>query len=469
MNGKLNSVYENSKKIEFLNSLIKEKTEEAAQLSEKVADYRKKNGKALKNEYDILIYQTNMRISNLNKSISECKGEIRRMKIESGNILRIFYAEATTIEQKAEAETAMRRLYGNKAILTGISENPSENKKVGFVYTDERKNKGKIRKLVKAGIKSDSGKIIANPEVEVYEYVGDDNTVVDLNSPEAMEILERSSGNSTLKIGEDVEKVKRQNLFWERFTACFKDKYKIVTITLFLAFFSAIVFWASAAGYAATFTNGGKTALFASFFIVFATVFSLITLKGAEKGGIWDILPTASFLAGAVALIARIAFKNVGFGLVMPIEFILYGITFFCLRVKLGQGGDEKNGIKDAFSFLAGIVAALWITSLYNEEKILSENVASGGLVWASVVVGLAVVWLTSIGVLEFTKRERRLPIDGVVFLISTIFALAMTGLGQTDLVVKILFFVLFGLDMIAFGLKNLLPRRKERGKTLDK
>ncbi|MBR1867829.1 MAG: hypothetical protein IJ800_04545 [Clostridia bacterium] len=463
MNGNLDGVYENSKKIEFLNSLIKEKTEEIALLNEKIADYRKKNGKALKTEYDLLIYQTNMQISNLSKSISECKREIRRMKIESGDFLRAFYAEATTIEKKAEAETAMKRLYGNRAILTGISENQAENKKVGFVYTDERKNKGKIRRLVKAGIKSDSGKLIAMPEVEVYEYVGDDDPVIDLDSPEAIEILESSAEKPRPIIGEAVEKEVKEHPCLDRLVACFDNKIKIFAVSLLFAFFTALAFWASAAGYARGFTENGNTALFSSAFILFATAFSIVALKDGKFGGIWDISPIFSVLVGIILFVCYFAFGYGGFGIVAPIEFTAYGIAFYYFRVRFGKEGNGKRGADLAFGVISGMTFALFCAKVYNYEyhTAISRSSVYGGSVWAIFLIIFTVVWLASLSVIGFAIKGDPDGLNGRVLLISASFSLILVGAAEIETLAKILFCVFFGLNLIAFAMKNLLPRRK--------
>ena len=172
----LEEVKQKKERMDFLSSLIAEKTSEANALSKEVAVYRKKNGQALKADTDIKIYELNARIAADKKFIEKCKQERKTLRAECGEILRGDYIAERDFRKKVEIEELFSEVYENKAHL--YTETDDGYKAVFEVYTKQKKLSGNVASVLKAGIRADTGRIIALPEVEVYKYSAENDGAI---------------------------------------------------------------------------------------------------------------------------------------------------------------------------------------------------------------------------------------------------------------------------------------------------
>ncbi|MBO4323267.1 MAG: hypothetical protein J5836_01250 [Clostridia bacterium] len=155
------------KKIEFLNSVVKEKTERLSKIEKDLALSRKKNGKTA--ELDIYIYQANMKIAAVKKEISVCKKEIKALKEKIAEELVVLYAENGAYKDKVNIRELFSKVYEGKAHI--VDEYDCKEAVALFgVATKDKKSDGKPALLIKAGINTSMGKVVKKPEIAVYEY-----------------------------------------------------------------------------------------------------------------------------------------------------------------------------------------------------------------------------------------------------------------------------------------------------------
>ena len=68
------------KRKDFLDDIIREKTVEESNITQEGAVLRKKNGRQTGTDYDLRIYQLNMKKASISKLITKCKVEIKNLK-----------------------------------------------------------------------------------------------------------------------------------------------------------------------------------------------------------------------------------------------------------------------------------------------------------------------------------------------------------------------------------------------------
>ena len=154
------------KKIEFLNAVIKEKTETVKNLKRELAVKRKKNGVGA--EQDLYIYQANAKISAEEKGIESCKKELKILKEKIGEELTAKYAEELGYKERVKLREEFNKIYEGKAEIVG-----EEEKEVTALFGVATKDKSKrdtLALMIKAGVKTSTGRLIKKPQVAVYEY-----------------------------------------------------------------------------------------------------------------------------------------------------------------------------------------------------------------------------------------------------------------------------------------------------------
>lgn len=67
-------------RIRLYNTLINEKTQEISETNRETALYRKRNGRAVKSETDLKIYQCNMKKALLEKAAASYKAERKKLR-----------------------------------------------------------------------------------------------------------------------------------------------------------------------------------------------------------------------------------------------------------------------------------------------------------------------------------------------------------------------------------------------------
>ena len=188
----LGEIEKNEKKVEFLNSVIKEKTEKISALEEELSRLRKKNGKGF--DADIYIYQTNMKILAEKKAISACKSSVKQLREESGEILRTLYAEEKGYRERQDKKKRFFAISGGKAELVDDTEEGEVVALFG-VATKDRRLSGRSAILIKAGIRTTRGKLLKKAEVGGSEF--------DKKKTDGATIEENYPKEVTLKIGEE--------------------------------------------------------------------------------------------------------------------------------------------------------------------------------------------------------------------------------------------------------------------------
>ncbi len=168
----LDKVKEKQAKMQFFSTLIKDKTGEINALNKEIASLRKKNGQALKADIDIRIYEINAKLSADKRFIEKCKEKRKKLREESGEILREAFISERDFRKKVEIEELFAEIYEKKARL--FIDTDEGYKAVFEVSTDKKKLHGKVAEVLKAGIKTDTGRIVCLPEVEVYKFSPED-------------------------------------------------------------------------------------------------------------------------------------------------------------------------------------------------------------------------------------------------------------------------------------------------------
>ncbi|MBO4262807.1 MAG: hypothetical protein J5903_03370 [Clostridia bacterium] len=156
-----NGVYEKIKKIEFLKTLISEKEAAIAELQAENAAWRKKNGRILKSDVDLRIFDRNKKIASEKEFIAESKKTVKTLKEEAAEELTLVYPT-----EKEAATSALKSIYGDRMFFT------DENEEKRDVVSDTHSGDGFSVRLVRAGLKTSGGKIIRVPQIEIYSSEG---------------------------------------------------------------------------------------------------------------------------------------------------------------------------------------------------------------------------------------------------------------------------------------------------------
>ena len=132
------------KRKDFLDDIIREKTVEESNITQEVAVLRKKNGRQTGTDYDLRIYQLNMKKASISKLITKCKVEIKNLKQEILDILVECYAKADLPENRQKVKSALNHAFGGKMELLTADDVGGiwgDCEIVGAVTTQDKKRK----------------------------------------------------------------------------------------------------------------------------------------------------------------------------------------------------------------------------------------------------------------------------------------------------------------------------------------
>lgn len=372
---KLVEVYTKIKRMDFLSALIREKNEGIASLTAEAAELRKKNGRAYKSDIDLLIYQINMKISSQQKSVAACKEEIRSLRSESGELLREIYPEAETEEDRKLVVGAMNKVYLGKASLTNAEDEGGVFGNcdiVAAVTTQDRQKRNCVSSLVRAGIRTDMGKTLAAPEIEVYDY-----------DPKAEEGVRRAETNEFRQV-----LARRSGREPSRAAKYFADVFKHVVGSVALVFVVAAFLAVALIGAGGGFTSGERAdKLFFEHSLItcgFALLMSLVTVRSAKRGGPADFVPMAFTAFGIILFICKFAYPSGGFGLLPAVFMTVYGLIALLLRIFV----TPKETNNDEVSILSGGFLGGTLAYFFRAVYLTVRSVESGRT-WGYITLGV--------------------------------------------------------------------------------
>ena len=337
---------EKRKRILFLESMIRERNEEISSLEAEVASLRKKNGRAVKAEVDILIYQINKKIDALEKSVEECKEEIKRNKGEIADLLSLCYAQAENERETEKVEELMNDTFGGKLRLVSCREAGGIFGKctvVSAVTTNSKKNRLKISRMLKAGTVTDAGKYVTQPEIEVYDYV--------------RKGLPGVRREETDEFKKKLEK-KRHGEGYYYLEELFSDGKGVLFALLAAALLVAASYAARYVGFDGT--HDGVLLPCASAVACFILPFSV--LFSAKRGGKADLFALFAVVCGIGLFALRFVFPRPEYSpgriasrFILPAGLFLAGVSFGFCRFRTRKVYRPKDG--DGISYLSAAVA----------------------------------------------------------------------------------------------------------------
>lgn len=323
------------KRKDFLDDIIREKTVEESNITQEVAVLRKKNGRQTGTDYDLRIYQLNMKKASISKLITKCKVEIKNLKQEILDILVECYAKADLPENRQKVKSALNHAFGGKMELLTAEDVGGiwgDCEIVGAVTTQDKKRKNTIAKTVKAGARNFNGRLVKKPQIVVYDY--------DKKKPSGEYRAENDSFKAQLKKNKTPASIRY-------FGETYANKNTVY------AFLIALLY----AGFAVTagifgFVEGITSSAHLRYGLIIPVLlgtFTLLTLKSGKRGGICDFVPLTAIFIGCVGLTTSLIwFTNLIRGLVFPVGLIGYGIVAIILRGTKGatkEGEEEKIGV----------------------------------------------------------------------------------------------------------------------------
>lgn len=370
---------EKRKRILFLESMIRDRNEEISSLQGEVASLRKKNGRAVKAEVDILIYQINKKIDALEKSVEECKEEIKKTKGEIADLLSLCYVATEKEDEKEKIESLMNETFGGKARLVSYAEAGGifgKCKIVSAVTTTSKKNRLRISRMVKAGVVTDAGKYLSFPEIEVYDYTKKGLPGVRrAETDDFKKKLEKSRHGEKYYYAEEMFAAKR-NFF-----------LALVAAVLFVAlsFAAGSVFPGSLFGKRFAVLSSISVAVFA------AGLFSC--LYSAKRGCFADHLAAFALPAGiGGAVLAFVVFRLPVLAII-PLGGAAVGLAFTFLRyaVRKRYSPCDNEAVVCVSALASGMLFAEFLL-LLRESALSAGNSDHSGLIFCT-----ACVWISAI------------------------------------------------------------------------
>lgn len=370
---------EKRKRILFLESMIRDRNEEISSLQGEIASLRKKNGRAVKAEVDILIYQINKKIDALGRSVEECKEEIKKTKGEIADLLSLCYAATEKEEEREKIESLMSETFGGKARLVSNAEAGGifgKCKIVSAVTTTSKKNRLRISRMIKAGVVTDAGKYLSYPEIEVYDYTKKGLPGVRrAETDDFKRKLEKSRHGEKYYYAEEIFAQKR-NFF-----------LALVTAVLFVAL-------SFVAGYVFPGELFGKR--FAVFSLIFVAVFAaglFSCLYSAKRGCYADHLAAVAFPAGIGGAVLAFVLFRLPILAIVPLGAAAVGLAFtlsrFAARKRYSPCDNEAVVCVSALAY--GLLFAEFLL-LMRENALSAANPDHSGLIFCT-----ACVWISAI------------------------------------------------------------------------
>ncbi|MCI6734353.1 MAG: hypothetical protein MR437_04675 [Clostridiales bacterium] len=361
------------KRLDFISDFIRRKTSEKNKLSEEVAVYRKKNGKIKNNEYDIYIYQTNAKISEIEKSVEKCKIEAKALRGEISEGLRECYAKSPDADFLKRTERAYKHVFGDKSFLLGYGEAGGifgETKIVGAVVTHDKSRRCAVKECVSAGEKNQAGRIISKPRIIVWDY--------DKNKTEGEFRPEDDSFKAELK--------KRKKSELSRYTAEVFTKPLVWSSILVALVVSAMLALCVFSGLTENVINERFVYLFAVFAVV-SSAFTAVAVVRAVPSSLVDGAGVAAFVFSLCSGAIYAATEPVMIAF-LPAFSLVYSIVVFTLRFYL------RKKVKTGVNMLgyAAVGGGVFLAVLLNgmSYSSLSETIAAAVVYFSVQAFGLA-------------------------------------------------------------------------------
>ncbi len=378
------------KRLDFISDFIRRKTSEKNKLSEEVAVYRKKNGKIKNNEYDIYIYQTNAKISEIEKSVEKCKIEAKALRGEISEGLRECYAKSPDADFLKRTERAYKHVFGDKSFLLGYGEAGGifgETKIVGAVVTHDKSRRCAVKECVSAGEKNQAGRIISKPRIIVWDY--------DKNKTEGEFRPEDDSFKAELK--------KRKKSELSRYTAEVFTKPLVWSSILVALVVSALLALCVFSGLTENVINERFVYLFAVFAVV-SSAFTAVAVVRAAPSSFVDGAGVAAFVFSLCSGAIYAATEPVMIAF-LPAFSLVYSIAVFTLRFCLRK--KVKTGL-NMLGYVAvggGVFLAVLLNGMSYSS--LSETIAAAVVYFSVLAFGLAGV------IYSLVKRKGNLAVYG--------------------------------------------------------
>lgn len=350
------------KRKDFLDDIVREKTEELSGLSAEVAVLRKKNGGRAGSEIDLKIFQINAKKADIEKLISKCKAEIKTLKAEILELLTDCYAKTDKPEIIAKIESAAYHAFEGKIKLLSDKEAGGlwgDCEIIGAIITHDKKKKNTTAKLVNAGAVNSMGMLLKRPKIYVYVY--DKKREEGILLPENDGFKERA-------------KQKKQSELLKYLSETYLNE-KVYWALAFVAVYAVFAVWAVLGGFASKVF--GELQIRHSLAVGLTLgIFTLATLKTAKRGALADLLPITAVGVSLVAFGCAFGYSDVLRAMLFPSILFVYGLIAVFLRYKWGKEDDKKAshshlifialGIMLAFVFrkMGRAPAAYWITAL---------------------------------------------------------------------------------------------------------
>ncbi len=159
---------EKMKEIDGLHKIVKENSSNITKLSVRQTELRKKSG----NEETVV--KINDQKSELERQIKEYKAKIKSLRNEVCDVFATEYVSCDDITKGKIAKAVKHVTEGKFEIVVPSSSTDLYGVEiVETVKTQVLENKGKIERVIKAGIKNVGGRVLYKPQVAVYLYAED--------------------------------------------------------------------------------------------------------------------------------------------------------------------------------------------------------------------------------------------------------------------------------------------------------
>ena len=424
------------KRKDFLDDIIREKTVEESNITQEVAVLRKKNGRQTGTDYDLRIYQLNMRKASISKLIAKCKVEIKNLKQEILDILVECYAKADLPENRQKVKSALNHAFGGKMELLTAEDVGGiwgDCEIVGAVTTQDKKRKNTIAKTVKAGARNFNGRLVKKPQIVVYDY--------DKKKPSG----EYRAENDAFK-----EQLKKKKT--PRFIRYVSETYgnENTVFACFLALLYAVfTISAGVIGFLEGMTSFAHLRYGVAIPLLLGT-FTLLTLKTGKRGGVCDFLPFASILIGIIGLVSSLVwFKNIFRGLIFPVALLSYGVVAIILRAILGE---EREGEEEKLNVIAILFAGVILAFIF--KMISNTHTVYWGFFVGVVGVFVLITTILAFANLKSEKDEKY----WYGSLLGFIFSLTCVLLAPNQIWTAI-----FLLASVIFGLSAVVTKSKRK------
>lgn len=409
------------KRLDFLGDFVRRKTEEKNRISEEVAVFRKKNGKIRNNEYDIYIFQSNAKISEIEKSIEKCKIEMKALKGVISAGLRECYAKAPDADFIRRVELAYKHVFGEKNRLVTPGEAGGifgDTKIVGAVVTHDKTKRCAVKECVRAGEKNQAGRLTAKPEIVVWDF--------DKTKTEG----EFRAEDDTFKVELEKRRTSELKLFTkETFTKpVVAVSFAVAAvISLFLVLFAV-----------SGITSKISDERFMLYFIVGAALTAAFSVPAVLSQRAASAIDGAGLTAFILSVVTGVIYglNSQGVRLVLPCFLFAYSIAAFVSRFALRKKSKISFSAPGEIVFVCVGVFAAFLISEFDAESIF-QTVTVAAAYFFSVAVSLAV----SVGALLYKKANyRRYGFFAAIFGAAFSFATSFPAKGFAGEIISVAF-----------------------------